>query len=336
MPVTEFKRILVVGTGSIGERHARCFLATGRAQVSICEPLAELRNAMTGRYELAGDFADLDAALNQPHDAAVICTPANSHIPIAQRLAEAGLHLLIEKPLSTSLDGVEALEQEVERRGLVAAVAYVHRAHPALAEMKAAIDSGRFGEIVEIVAISGQHFPTFRPAYREIYYARRASGGGAVQDALTHVVNAVEWLAGPIDSLTADCAHQVLDGVEVEDTVHMLARHGRALASYALNQHQAPSEFTITAVCMRGTARYDLHRNLWRWMVEPHSQWVEHSAGHLERDAMFVRQAESFLDAIEGRQAPLCTLREGAQTLQTNLAVLLAAEEHRWVAVERA
>ena len=331
--MTNLKRILVVGTGSIGERHARCFLATGRAQVSICEPRAELRKAMAERYELAGTFEDFDTALEQPQDAAVICTPANLHIPIAQRLAEANVHLLIEKPLSTDLEGVDALEREVERRGLAAAVAYVHRAHPALAAMKTAIDSGRFGEVVEIVAISGQHFPTFRPAYREIYYARRETGGGAVQDALTHVVNAVEWLAGPIETLTADFAHQVLEGVEVEDTVHMIARHGRVLASYALNQHQAPSEFTITAVCTRGTARYDLHRNLWKWMVEPHGEWVEHPAGNLDRDTMFIRQAESFLDTLERRAAPLCTLREGAQTLQANLAVLTAAAEHRWVEI---
>ena len=50
--------------------------------------------------------------------------------------------------------------------------------------------------------------------------------------------------------------HQVLDGVEVEDTVHLLARHGDVLASYCMNQYQAPNETSITVVCERGTAQF--------------------------------------------------------------------------------
>src|SRR5690606_32808909 len=131
-------------------------------------------------------------------------------------------------------------------RDVVAGVAYVYRAHPALEEMRQAIASGRFGRPVELVAVLGQHFPFYRPAYRTIYYRDRATGGGAIQDALTHVLNAGEWLVGPITRLACDAEHLVLDGVDVEDTVHLLARHGRVMASYSLNQHQAPNESTIT------------------------------------------------------------------------------------------
>ena len=59
------------------------------------------------------------------------------------------------------------------------------------------IRSGRFGEPVQIVATCGQHFPHYRPAYRDTYYRDRRTGGGAVQDALTHIINAGEWLVGP-------------------------------------------------------------------------------------------------------------------------------------------
>ena len=69
------------------------------------------------------------------------------------------------------------------------------------AAMKAALDSGRFGRPVQLVAVCGQHFPTYRPAYREIYYRDRATGGGAIQDAITHVLNLGEWLIGPVDRL---------------------------------------------------------------------------------------------------------------------------------------
>ena len=70
---------------------------------------------------------------------AVIATPAPLHVPLATRLVEAGVHVLIEKPLGTSLDGVERLGQMVRERGVTAAVGYVYRCHPLLSAMRQAI-----------------------------------------------------------------------------------------------------------------------------------------------------------------------------------------------------
>ena len=104
-------------------------------------------------------IADLEAALADQHDAAVIATPAHLHVPMAIRLAEAGLHLLLEKPLSTSMEGIDALRQTIQSRGLLAAVAYVYRANPVLRAMKEAIASGRFGRPVQVIARAGNTFP---------------------------------------------------------------------------------------------------------------------------------------------------------------------------------
>jgi predicted dehydrogenase len=327
------KAVLVVGVGSIGERHVRCFQGTRRVRLGICETNADLRRRVAQQYGVTRSYAELEQACNDGYDAAVVATPAHLHVPMAIRLAQAGMHLLVEKPLGTGLDRVDALQRELRRRGLVAAVAYVLRHHPALRAMKEAIDSGRFGEPVQLVAAAGQHFPTYRPAYREIYYTDHATGGGAIQDALTHVVNAGEWLVGPIDSLVADAAHQVLERVEVEDTVGLLARHGRVLASYGLNQHQAPNEWTTTVVCRRGTARFELHEHRWRWMTEPDQPWQMGTFAPIERDAMFVAQAHAFLDAVDGLAPPACTLDEGVATLRANLAALASVRERRWQTV---
>lgn len=323
-------RILIVGVGSIGERHLRCFAATGRAELSLCELNPALREAIARRYEIAHAFDDFDQGLAARPAAVVICTPAHLHIPLAIRTARAGAHLLIEKPLSTQLAGIDQLRQELAAGKLTAAVAYVYRAHPALAAMREAIAAGRFGQPVEIVASGGQNFPYYRPAYRETYYTDRATGGGAVQDALTHVIDAGQWLVGPVDRLVADVDHKVLSGVAVEDTAHVLARHGQTLGSYSLNQHQAPNESTITVVCTEGTARFEYHRSRWSWMTDPGGQWHEECADPLERDTLFIRQAEAFLDAMEGRRPPLCSLDEGLQALRVNLAILRSAAQGTW------
>jgi predicted dehydrogenase len=151
-----------------------------------------------------------------------------------------------------------------------------------------------------------------------------------VQDALTHLVNAVEWLIGSPDRLVADVDHLVLEGVQVEDTVHVLTRHGKRMGCLSLNQHQAPNEVTITVACERGTARFEHHHQRWRWQTSPECGWQDESFPALERDTLFVRQAETFLDAIEGRGEPLCTVGEAARTLAANLAILRSAEKRAW------
>ncbi len=324
------RSVLIVGVGSIGERHVRCFQMTGRANLALCEVNDELRARVAREYGVARTYADLQSALADSHDAAVIATPAHLHISMANSLADAGMHLLIEKPLSTSLEGIDSLQATLARNNLAAAVAYVLRHYPALRAMRDATQSGRFGRPVEMVAVSGQHFPTFRPAYRETYYANHATGGGAVQDALTHLINAGQWLAGPIDRLVADTAHQVLEGVDVEDTAHVIARHDRLLASYSLNQHQAPNEFVITVVCEQATCRLKLHRQQWAWMDRPDTPWQKESFPGLERDDAFIAQANAFLDVVDGKAEPTCTLQEAVNTLRANLAVLASAQDGTW------
>ncbi len=328
------KTVLVVGAGSIGERHIRCFAATERVSVRFVEPKDELRAQIAERYPQARAFASLEAALEFPADLAVVATPAPLHVPQAFQLAERGVHLLIEKPLSVSLDRVDELRQIAHQRRIVLGIAHVYRAHPVLAEMRQAILDGCFGTPVELVFVSGQHFPFYRPAYRKTYYVRRDSGGGAVQDALTHGLNAGQWLVGSFDRVVADLAHKVLSGVEVEDTVHVLARQGDVLASYCLNQHQAPNEMTLTVICERGVARFEHHHCRWRSMQSPGAEWTDHGGRILERDELFVRQAHAFLDAVEGKCAPLCSLDEGIATLRANLAILRSAEQGAWTKIE--
>ncbi len=326
-------RILVIGVGSIGERHLRTFGMTERADLAICETNEPLRRAVGDRYNIAKRYATVDEALadrSASFAAAVICAPSQLHIPIATQLAKAGVNLFIEKPLSTTFDGIDALADLVRQKGLKAAVTYTYRSHPAVRSMKQAIAEGRFGRPVQVVSVWGQHFPKYRPAYRNIYYTSRATGGGAIQDVLTHAINAGEFLVGPVDRVLADADHKVLEGVTVEDTVHVIVRHGDVMGCYSLNQHQAPNENTITVICERGTARFELNNARWLSMTEPGGEWHTELQFSLERDDIFVNQANILLDVLEGKAEPPCTLAEGLQTLRVNLTVLAAVENPPW------
>ena len=108
-------KILIVGVGSIGERHARCFSKIQGVDVGICDLDIELANEVGGRYGIKEIGRGIDEMEISSFDAGVVCSPANSHIPISRILSSYDLHLLIEKPLSTSIDGVEDLIEISEK-----------------------------------------------------------------------------------------------------------------------------------------------------------------------------------------------------------------------------
>ena len=328
--------ILVIGAGSIGERHIRCFLKTGRARASVCEIDRALLDRMEIDYDLSQSYGDLGDALSSKPKAVVIAAPAHLHISMAIRAVEAGCHLLIEKPLSTDISGVEDLKRRVLEQRLVAQVGYTLRHHPLVAKVKDEIVQGRWGLPLQLTIMSGQHFPAHRPAYREVYYARHETGGGAVQDGLTHFLDIAQWWLGSIDRLTGDMEHLSLEGVEVEDTVNVLARHGDIMGSYHFNQHQYPNESVFTLVCERGTLRLELCANRLRIMDRPDGDWEDEISNAFQRDDIFVSQANSFLDAIEGQPSIACTIDEAKHTTSCHTALLEEAKQSpRWQYVNK-
>jgi predicted dehydrogenase len=313
--------LLIIGCGSIGERHLRCFLNTKRCSVSACDTNPTLISAMRERYDVPV-FSSLQEAA-EGVDAAVICTPAHLHLPMALDLLKAGKHLFIEKPLAIDDSLVDDVRSVMGDR--VVCVAYVYHAMPWMIAARQYILSGELGPIRHAVVTCGQHFPTFRPAYREIYYTRHEHGGGAIQDALTHVVNATEWTIGACTQLFCDASHQVLEGVNVEDTVNVVARHGDILVNYSLNQFQAPNETTFLFHSERGSVKVELHHQRWGIMKLGETQWQWHQTPPAERDAMFTAQAHAFLDALEGKPHGLSSFEEAVQTLKFNQGALESA-----------
>lgn len=317
--------LLVIGCGSIGERHLRCFQKTGRARVAACDTHPELVRKIGTDYAVE-IFSDWQAALARRFDGVVICTPAPFHVAMGTAALEAGSHVLIEKPLSQSLQGIDGLLAARDRVKRTAAVAYTLQSYPILAAAREFLASQPFGPIKQALVTAGQNFPFYRPAYASTYYRDRKMGGGAIQDALTHSVNWVESVIGPTDSVICDCAHQVIPDVEVEDTVHISARsESGALVSYALNQFQSPNENTITFNAARGSVRVEFHHKRWGLWREGDTDWTWQETPVPDQDTHFTAQANAFLDKVEGRPSPLCSLEAAAQTLRFNLAALASA-----------
>lgn len=317
--------MLIVGGGSIGERHLRCFQEIG-CDVALCEANADRRQLIAEQYQLARTFASIEEAAREIWYGVVIATPANLHVEHAARLASTTAALLIEKPLSTQLTDLPRLRAATA--GKVVQVAYVLRVHPATQRIRELLAENEIGQLHQVTVTAGQHFPTFRPAYRDIYYARRETGGGAVQDAATHLFDLIQYLAGPLDWVYCDCAHQELPDVEVEDTVHLIGRAGggRVLISLALNQFMAPNETHVQLNGARGSLGLRLHEHRAGMFLlgDPAWTWTEPLVS--QRDDLFRAQAQRFLAVAVGQEPPLCTVDDGILALQVNLAALESAK----------
>lgn len=325
--------ILIIGCGSIGERHLRCFLQTGRARVTACDTNPALLTKMADIYAVPVT-SNWRQALATGFDAAVICTPAPFHVEIATAAMQAGAHVLIEKPLSQSLSGVDELIATRDRLKRHASVAYVLHIYPMLSDAREFLRRGDFGPVRQASVVTGQSFPFFRPTYAQTYYRDRKLGGGAIQDALTHSVNWVESVLGPSESVLCDCDHLVLPDVEVEDTVHASIRHGQALSNFAMNQFQSPNESTYLFNAAGGSVKVEVHNHRWGTFASGASAWTWHEVAPLDRDGPFTLQANAFLDQLEGQPSRLCTLEAAAATLRFNLSALASAESGRRISCD--
>lgn len=326
---TTLPRILVVGVGSIGERHLRCFGQLPKCATAFVEPLESRRKEVAQRCDVTEAFASLEDACRQSWDGAVICTPANLHIAHAVQLAPHCRGLMIEKPLATDLAEVPKLRAAVAGKPLQ--VAYVYRVHPAVEAVRKLIADGVIGEPLQLTIVAGQHFPTYRPAYREIYYADRRTGGGAIQDAATHMFDLAQHLVGSFDWVFCDYDHQALEGVTVEDAVHLSARAagGKVLASIALNQFMAPNMNRIQVNGNRGSVQIRIPEHRYGVFLHGDADWRWSEPQLADRDDWFRRQAQRFLDLLAGRAAPSCTLDEAVRTLEVNSAALKSAGMQR-------
>jgi predicted dehydrogenase len=108
-------RILVVGCGSIGQRHIHNLIRIGGNDIAVCDSNKELLSTVTLALKIKDKFASLDDALKQQFDAVTVCTPSAFHVPAALAAVQKGYPVFIEKPLSNSLTGVQELLQAADK-----------------------------------------------------------------------------------------------------------------------------------------------------------------------------------------------------------------------------
>lgn len=290
--------LLIVGAGSVGERHLRNLLALGYHNLVVYRQRnLPFRTLDPGQVRVVTDFAE---ALALRPKAAFITSPTAQHLPQALACAEAGMHLLVEKPLSHTTEGLDQFKAVVARRSVYVQVGYMMRFHPLVQELKAVIDEGRYGRLLSFTTRWGEYLPNWHPweDYRTSYAARKELGGGAALT-LSHDLDLVLWLVpSPLrDSYTLPNHAPALE-VDVEAGMDFLLGFDDGTTGHVhLNFFEQPPTRYLHFAFERGTARFDYYANTLKFGT-PDGETVRSREG-FDRNRMFVDQAVHFFRKTE-------------------------------------
>jgi len=329
-------RFLIVGCGSIGERHLRVFQQATRWEIAACDPRSDRLEHLQQTYGVQEVYPDLAGADLRSFQAVAVCTPTHTHLPIATQAVEAGCHVFLEKPVSTSLAGLDTLLKLVAERGVVLQVGYVMRSHPGLRLVHEWVLKGEVGEIVAARVKVGYYVPDYRPDYRDTYWVKAETGGGCILDA-SHQLDYIQWLLGAPEQVSCLAAHLGTWDVEkgVEDAAVLLLRFpSGALVDLHFNHLQRNYTNELELIGREGTILWSYQDNEAAIYRASQREWERHDF-ELERDDLYREQAYSFAAAVAGQDAPRVTGRDGERALRLALAALQSARTNAVVRLQQ-
>ena len=308
-------RTLLVGAGGIAQAHARAAWETSDVQlVGVVDPRPAAAEALAESHGCKA-FADLAAALaaTKP-DAAIVCTPPNSHEELAVACLAAGAHVLCEKPFALEVVVAERMVAAAKAAGKLITMASKFRYVPDMIRAKAALAGGAIGEPVAFFnSFTGRVDMTKRWNAQP-----RVGGGGVLMDNGTHSIDIIRYLLGPVKSVRAD-AGRTVQGVEVEDSAQMMAKAADVLAHVELTwSYNAEREQYVTVCGSAGTIQVGWKQS--RMKTANAAEWQPLGLGY-DKHVAFRAQLENFAHAAAGREP----LRIGADDAVASVAAIDAA-----------
>ena len=317
------RHLLVVGLGSIGQRHVRHFRRLGVTRIDAYRTgkgtLDVTEASVPDRV-----FCSLEAALDAGPDAVVVANPTSLHLPVARHALRRGLHVLVEKPVSHTMEGCEDLLTEARTQDRVLAVAYNMRFHPFLQTLKGLIDREGIGRPLLARAHFGTWMPGWHPweDYRQSYASREDLGGGVALTS-SHEIDFLTWLFGEPTFCVGVSSPMHTLGTEVDETIVGVFRHRQGTVSTcSLTYAERPVRREILVTFEGGVAHLD-------WMNETFQ--VFDTAGtvvHHQKTGIHVfdwtygRQAAAFMHAVHtGEMNDLCTGAEAVSVLKIALSL---------------
>jgi len=329
-------KILIVGCGSIGRRHAKNLKELG-AEVIGTDTSSESRKWIEENLEIK-TFDNLEVGLKDRPDAVFVCTPPSSHIKIAEKAIKTGAHVFIEKPISDSLAGIEELEKLAKTEGKVVQIGYNLRYIPGLAKIKEMIETEEYGKALSARVIFAQSLPYWRPEidYTKGYTGKKEHGGGIILEA-SHELDYICWLLGTPIRLSCFARKVSSLKVNTEDTADIIVDfEGGPVANIHLDFIRQNYTRNCEIVCEKATIGWELG---WKastsdvklWTFDPKNpekiKCEKIFSAPWEVNEMYKEEVKAFIKSIKEKTEPSPGIRDARLALDLVFKSLESSEK---------
>lgn len=321
--MADMLRAGLVGLGAMGRNHARVLRELPGVE------LVAVADAQGDKYGAAGGLPvlpDVDALIATGLDMAVVAVPTEAHEEAALKLAEAGVHTMVEKPIASTVEAGRRMVEAFESRGLVGAVGHIERFNPALQQLRQRLEAGELGDVYQIATRRQGPFPA------------RIADVGVALDLGSHDIDLTAWVAqSPYRSVFAQA--QTKSGRPHEDMIVVVGRLASGVMTNHIVNWLSPMKERLTVVVgERGafvadtlTGDLTFHANgtfVTEWQTVASFRGV--TEGDVVRFAYQKREPlrvehEAFRDAVLGIRQDHVTMAEGLRTRNVIGAILESA-----------
>ncbi len=312
----------LIGLGVMGRHHARVLSSlAGVDFVGICDPARDISANSQGR-PIHDSVAKL-VALGL--DYAIVAVPTINHFEIGQELAAAGIHAMIEKPLSHDSTTSKKLISDFSKAGVIGAVGHIERFNPAIQEARKRLD--QIGPLYQVVTRRQGPLPI------------RITDVGVINDLATHDIDLTSWITGKkYSTVSARTAHR--SGREHEDLVAVIGNLQDGVITNHLVNWLSPLKERVTiltgenGVFVVNTLTADL---IFYANGSADSSWSEvaHFRGVSEGEVIryaiskkepLLTEHENFRDAILGKSTDIVTMEQGLTNILVAEAISKSSE----------
>lgn len=326
---------VVIGAGLVGPRHAAAAAqAPGGRLVAVVDTVAERAKALAKQHD-AEWYTELDEVLHRDDVHVIsICLPTRLHLDIGQRVAAAGKHLVVEKPLELSLERADQLLSAARTHGVQVAAIYNRRFIPALKATKRAVDEGLLGDLI----VADMYYKGYR---KQDYYDSSGwrgtwemEGGGALINQGIHGIDLLYWIAGPVVKIFGYADH-LLRKIEADDTAIGVVRYANGAMGViqGMTSIQPPLPDRLEFHGTKGSVQLSAYSiagwdvpgaEAWPDEVEAEEQALLARVPNLGQIGHFVQIADMVNVVREGRP-PVVSGDEGRGALEITLSLYESA-----------
>ncbi|MGO2023406.1 MAG: Gfo/Idh/MocA family protein [Brachybacterium tyrofermentans] len=338
--------VAVIGTGSIADAHLRAYLdaADHVRVVALADLTVEKAEEARERFGLtdARTYADVGELLaSEDLDLVSVTTPPSAHRPVAVQALEAGVHVIVEKPMAPSLEDCDAMLEAQRRSGKLLSAIAQNRFRTEMMRLKAVLDSGKIGPVAHTRIASEWWRGT---SYYDLWWRGTwaSEGGGCTLNHAIHHIDLALWLLGTPHAVVAMMTNAAHANAEVEDLSVAILQYERGLAELTRSvvHHGQRQEIVVQGERARVSQPWEVVAETAQPNGFPTPDGNPPLTDELEAFAASVpplehtghaAQLRDVMTAIEAGTEPMITGEDGRRAVELVTAIYASAIERRTI-----